>query len=143
MEPGVCTVCECTEQNPCDGGCGWTDDTRTLCDACALADGFARVVLAARAQFEAIAAEQPTLAGPGRWRQVLAMTTRAFLERYEAQRYEARGERALIVCLERHFPAVVAAARVEGATPCEVAVQLLEQQTAARVVLATGPLGRC
>jgi len=33
--PGVCQVCGCTEYNPCPGGCAWTDETRTLCTACA------------------------------------------------------------------------------------------------------------
>jgi len=32
---GVCRVCGCTEENPCPGGCGWTDKTRTICTRCA------------------------------------------------------------------------------------------------------------
>lgn len=33
--PGICRVCGCTADNPCPGGCAWTDKTRTLCTACA------------------------------------------------------------------------------------------------------------
>lgn len=32
---GICRVCGCTQSHPCAGGCAWTDDTRTLCTACA------------------------------------------------------------------------------------------------------------
>jgi ParB family transcriptional regulator, chromosome partitioning protein len=29
---GQCRICDCTEDNACPGGCGWADDTMTLCD---------------------------------------------------------------------------------------------------------------
>jgi hypothetical protein len=32
--PGVCRECGCTETTPCEGGCAWTDKTKTLCTAC-------------------------------------------------------------------------------------------------------------
>lgn len=35
LEPGVCKFCGCTEDEACDGGCAWMDDTQTLCSACA------------------------------------------------------------------------------------------------------------
>jgi hypothetical protein len=34
MKAGTCRFCSCIETRPCDGGCAWTDDTRTLCTAC-------------------------------------------------------------------------------------------------------------
>lgn len=30
-----CRVCGCTENHPCDEGCGWADDSHTLCSLCA------------------------------------------------------------------------------------------------------------
>lgn len=32
--PGVCRVCECTDERACAGGCYWVDATHTLCSAC-------------------------------------------------------------------------------------------------------------
>jgi ParB family chromosome partitioning protein len=32
---GTCTSCGCTEDEACAGGCAWTDETQTLCTACA------------------------------------------------------------------------------------------------------------
>lgn len=34
-EPGRCVGCGCTECAPCDGGCSWADEDRTLCSVCA------------------------------------------------------------------------------------------------------------
>jgi hypothetical protein len=36
-KPGVCRECGCTETTPCEGGCAWTDKTKTLCTACKMA----------------------------------------------------------------------------------------------------------
>jgi hypothetical protein len=33
--PGTCKICGCTDLTACPDGCAWTDDTRTLCTACA------------------------------------------------------------------------------------------------------------
>lgn len=33
-KPGTCRICECTEQDACEGGCGWVDETKTLCTRC-------------------------------------------------------------------------------------------------------------
>lgn len=33
-EPGICQICGCTEENACEGGCHWADETRTICSAC-------------------------------------------------------------------------------------------------------------
>ena len=35
LKKGVCHKCGCTHNNPCQGGCAWTDKTETLCTACA------------------------------------------------------------------------------------------------------------
>jgi ParB family chromosome partitioning protein len=37
LTPGVCQECGCTETTPCEGGCAWTDKTKTLCAACKMA----------------------------------------------------------------------------------------------------------
>jgi hypothetical protein len=29
-----CELCGCTEEEACEGGCGWSDPSRTLCTAC-------------------------------------------------------------------------------------------------------------
>lgn len=34
---GVCQECGCTETTPCEGGCAWTDKTKTICTACQMA----------------------------------------------------------------------------------------------------------
>lgn len=31
---GECRVCHCTEDNACEGGCSWEDETQTLCSEC-------------------------------------------------------------------------------------------------------------
>jgi hypothetical protein len=31
---GICMVCGCTHEDPCDEGCGWANVKQTLCDAC-------------------------------------------------------------------------------------------------------------
>jgi hypothetical protein len=31
---GVCRKCGCTFDNPCEQGCGWADESMTLCTAC-------------------------------------------------------------------------------------------------------------
>lgn len=31
----ACTWCGCTEDQACEGGCGWADDAHTICSACA------------------------------------------------------------------------------------------------------------
>lgn len=36
-ESGVCRVCGCTEEKPCEGSCAWTDKTKTICTACQMA----------------------------------------------------------------------------------------------------------
>jgi hypothetical protein len=36
-ESGVCRICGCTEEKPCEGGCAWTDKTKTICTACQMA----------------------------------------------------------------------------------------------------------
>jgi hypothetical protein len=33
--PGLCRICGCTDQRSCPGGCGWADDSHTLCTICA------------------------------------------------------------------------------------------------------------
>jgi hypothetical protein len=33
-EFGMCRVCGCTEFEACPGGCGWADETHTLCTNC-------------------------------------------------------------------------------------------------------------
>ncbi len=38
LVPGVCSVCGCTEDEACPGGCYWADDDHTLCSNC-LDDG--------------------------------------------------------------------------------------------------------
>lgn len=35
---GICSVCGCTHDDPCDEGCGWANLKQTLCTACALLD---------------------------------------------------------------------------------------------------------
>ena len=37
LTPGTCEDCGCTEEKPCEGGCSWTDASRTLCSRCGLA----------------------------------------------------------------------------------------------------------
>lgn len=37
--PGVCSVCGCTEFDPCPGGCIWANSTATLCSRCATGAG--------------------------------------------------------------------------------------------------------
>jgi hypothetical protein len=32
--PGVCFVCDCTDEYGCDEGCSWVDAEQTLCSAC-------------------------------------------------------------------------------------------------------------
>ncbi len=41
MEPGMCFVCSCTEDNACPEGCWWANEARTLCSSCADAIGAA------------------------------------------------------------------------------------------------------
>ncbi len=36
FKSGVCRVCGCTDDTPCEGGCAWTDKTKTLCTVCAV-----------------------------------------------------------------------------------------------------------
>lgn len=132
---GVCRCCECSEADPCDEGCSWFDDSQTLCSECALADGFAGVQLAARRQFEEIAKQTAALGTPERWRQVLAMTSRAFLERYREQIAESLGANALADYLEDEYPEAVEAS-AEDDTPCSVALRLLKDQRERRIVLA-------
>jgi len=31
---GTCSVCCCTEKDPCNPPCAWTDQSQTLCTAC-------------------------------------------------------------------------------------------------------------
>jgi len=31
---GHCKKCGCTDDMACEGGCGWSDSTHTLCTAC-------------------------------------------------------------------------------------------------------------
>jgi ParB/RepB/Spo0J family partition protein len=35
VKPGVCRECGCSDEEACEGGCGWADATETLCDRCA------------------------------------------------------------------------------------------------------------
>lgn len=39
---GICWVCGCDNESPCEGGCSWTDDTETRCIKCDDAQGFPR-----------------------------------------------------------------------------------------------------
>lgn len=32
---GTCMACGCTDEKACEGGCGWADETHTLCSRCA------------------------------------------------------------------------------------------------------------
>jgi hypothetical protein len=48
--PGVCSVCGCSQEYACTGGCAWANSERTRCTRCAdesqaaaLAAGFARM----------------------------------------------------------------------------------------------------
>ena len=34
-QPGICSVCACTHDDPCFEGCGWHDRQHTICTACA------------------------------------------------------------------------------------------------------------
>jgi hypothetical protein len=34
LEPGVCHVCQCTDEEGCPEGCEWADDEHTLCSRC-------------------------------------------------------------------------------------------------------------
>ena len=51
---GVCRVCSCTEENACEGGCSWADETKTICDRCVdtEAEGHAGVCRIAPAEVE-------------------------------------------------------------------------------------------
>jgi len=31
---GICSICGCTHESPCDEGCGWANVKQTLCTAC-------------------------------------------------------------------------------------------------------------
>jgi ParB/RepB/Spo0J family partition protein len=33
-QPGACRECGCTEDDACEGGCAWADETKTLCTSC-------------------------------------------------------------------------------------------------------------
>lgn len=35
MSADTCKFCDCTEAFPCEGGCAWSDDARTVCTICA------------------------------------------------------------------------------------------------------------
>lgn len=40
--PGRCRWCGCTEDNPCEAGCGWASRRQTLCSACVELDRMIR-----------------------------------------------------------------------------------------------------
>lgn len=39
LEPGICGVCGCTDEQACPGGCVWANATATLCSQCVGAAG--------------------------------------------------------------------------------------------------------
>jgi hypothetical protein len=49
--PGRCVICGCDEDHACYGGCGWADETRTVCNRHPAEDvATARLVLAQEAE---------------------------------------------------------------------------------------------
>jgi hypothetical protein len=45
-QAGVCRVCGCTDEKPCEGGCAWIDGPKeTLCSACFDESSFAEIVI--------------------------------------------------------------------------------------------------
>ena|ERR1051325_7828921 len=33
---GTCRYCSCTDEEACDGGCSWADESRSICSTCAV-----------------------------------------------------------------------------------------------------------
>lgn len=44
FEPGVCSVCGCSEDEPCPDGCIWANATATLCSRCASSSDLQRLL---------------------------------------------------------------------------------------------------
>ncbi len=39
IQSGTCSVCGCSEDDPCPGGCIWANGSATLCSRCVDAEG--------------------------------------------------------------------------------------------------------
>jgi len=86
VTPGTCRFCGCQEADPCEGGCAWTDETRTLCTACVPAEAFIRDFIPILGAVERNA-KAPVRVVIDRWdaltlksQRVLVMVTRAMMD---------------------------------------------------------------
>ena len=142
MSAGTCRHCGCTAERPCDGGCAWTDDTRTLCSRCAFGEQVARVFL------EAIqAVPRPGHIGPSDpLPSVFVMTCRAVMEAVREEFLAAIGEEAASAAVElgqlaaflyERFPTEMETADAADKRVVDVVVRLLEPR---RIVLPGGVL---
>lgn len=53
LVPGRCRWCRCTDEEPCEGSCGWANQAHTLCTACV---DFDRLLQTARGRAELVGA---------------------------------------------------------------------------------------
>lgn len=100
LASGSCRFCSCTETKPCEGGCAWTDDTRSLCTTCL----GAVAILIEMVKALSIVASSPKAGlhqAVGSWhglpleqQRILVKTMRYWLDGVEKQVVAELGERA-------------------------------------------------
>lgn len=148
LDAGVCRFCGCMEHTPCDGGCAWTDDSRTLCTTCLGAAAIGIELVKA----VGVAAAIPTHGlhvAVGDWdaldldrQRTIVMTIRTWLTAVELQiagefdeRAIANGEEldALAAFLLEKCPEELS--RVPDAPLAAVVIRLLEPHVGSRIVL--------
>lgn len=148
---GTCRYCRCTEEQACDGGCGWSDDAQTICTLCAESARIAAELVAilgvvathpkagirlATAKWDLLPLEQQL---------VLVMTCRATIEGIRAAILEALGEDAVAAGVElniitgfllEQFPDKV----TDADTASSAVMRLLQPHIGSRIVMPSGVL---
>lgn len=134
MAAGTCTICGCTDDRACTGGCEWIDEARERCSTCDLGGKLARVFLTAAAHvYPQIDPSEAALAAlPAKHRQLLTMAARAIVEMVtELGQPEdvvilAAELRSLVAALEQRYPDVLAEAQAQQQPLADLVVGLIE-----------------
>lgn len=150
MTSGTCRFCSCQEHTPCEGGCSWADDARTICTQCEYAAAVARELV----KILGVLATNPKAAirlTTAKWellehasQQALVMTVRATVEGIRGAVAEMMTADAIDAVVElnaiagfmfEHCPEELAG---EGEQLSDVVRRLLTPHVGKRVVLAGG-----
>lgn len=143
---GTCQFCGCTEQQACEGGCGWADVAQTLCTRCELALQFARATLPVMA---ALAAKPPKDVTdwtqlPADHQLALVAAFRQLSEGVRNHMLASVGDEvatavvdlaALAHVLYEKFPDEMQKADADGLPVAAVAIELLDRVSQSRIVL--------